>query len=128
MSIDILAGNDSNYYFNEVEKDQYSYFSRDDDGEVYEYTYYGSLDNGLLVAVSRTGGAGSGVFTTLHLIDLFAERGYDYDGETYERIILKSVGQIVLGDRWYGEISLDGNTVVFTTASGEKKVLNAGRL
>jgi hypothetical protein len=65
-----------------------------------------------LAVISYSSGGGSGIFVNLHFLDLFVDKAFDRDGNVYERINLKSIRQVGLGDRWSEAISFDGNAVV----------------
>jgi len=74
--------------------------------------------------IASTSGAtwskrGSGIFIHLHILDVAAAPGFDFDGNLYQRINLTNLRTIPLGDRWDGEISIEKNTItVVTTRAG----------
>jgi hypothetical protein len=62
-------------------------------------------------------GGGSGDFITRHIFDIAPARALDL--EVYERINLRDLCRVALGDRWDGEISIAKNTIrVVTTRKG----------
>lgn len=81
-----------------------------------DYTFIGSTDNGLLVVLASYSGGGSGVFYTLHILDVAAGRGFDIEGKVYRRINLTNVRSIVLGDRWDGDVGIAKNTIRIDTS------------
>jgi len=88
-------------------------------GAATAYGFYGATPNGLLVVVASYSGGGTGVFYTLHILDVAAVRAFDDDGKPYQRINLTNLRSVALGDRWQGEIKLAGNTVrIVTTKKG----------
>ena len=82
------------------------------------YLFVGSTANKLLVAVARFNGGGSGIFTTLHILDAAVGRGVDPDGKVYDRINVTDVRSLPLGDRWDGKVTIAGNTVTIVTTGG----------
>jgi hypothetical protein len=63
-------------------------------------THIGTTENGLLVVVAAFSGGGSGDFTFLHILDVTAAHGFNFDGKIYERINLSSRGQWVTEKQW----------------------------
>jgi hypothetical protein len=64
-------------------------------------------------------GGGSGIFYSLHIVDVAAARGFDIEGKVYQRINLTNVRTVILGDRWEGNIKIIGNTIkIITTRNG----------
>jgi hypothetical protein len=84
-----------------------------------DYRFVGSTDNGLLVVLSSYSGGGSGIFYTLHVLDLVTARGFDINGKVYQRINLTNVRSVTLGDRWEGDVSIAKNAIhIDTTRDG----------
>jgi hypothetical protein len=79
------------------------------------YQFRGRTRNGLLVVLATYSGGGSGVFTTLHILDASADRAFDGDGKVYQRIDLTMLRSVVLGDRWEGDVTISGDTVRIAT-------------
>jgi hypothetical protein len=78
------------------------------------YQLIGATANNLLLIATYNGG-GSGTFYTLHILDVSGQRAFDMDGDVYQRINVTSVRNIVLGDRWDGDVKISGNTILVTT-------------
>ena len=53
----------------------------------------------------------------LHILDAASNRAFDEDGSTYSRLDLTLVRTYVLGDRWQGDVSISGNSVLVVTNS-----------
>jgi hypothetical protein len=69
--------------------------------------------------VATYSGGGSGIFYTLHIVDVTAAHALDLDGKAYQRINLTNLRSIVLGDRWEGDFKISGNEIkVITTRNG----------
>lgn len=83
--------------------------------ELTSYTYIGATENGLLVVLASYSGGGSGVFYTLHILDVAAARAFDSEGKAYDRVNLTDVRSTTLGDRWSGEVTIAHNTVTIVT-------------
>ncbi|MGD0722204.1 MAG: hypothetical protein ABR970_14295 [Roseiarcus sp.] len=83
------------------------------------YDYRGATANGLLVALASFSGGGSGDFISLHILELGQARAFDGDGKPRRRIVLTNLRTIALGDRWDGEVRIDGDAIrVVTTRKG----------
>jgi len=80
-----------------------------------DYKFIGSTNNGLLVVLASYSGGGSGVFYSLHILDLATARGFDSEGKIYRRINLTNIRSVILGDRWDGDASIAKNTIRVTT-------------
>lgn len=95
------------------------------------YRYIGATKSGLLVVIATYSGGGSGVFTTLHVLDASLAAGFDGDGKRYGRINISALRSVVLGDRWDGEATIVGDTIrivtAMTTASGVPQSIDARR-
>lgn len=88
------------------------------------YFHYGMLDNGIhVVEVSESTG-GTMVAKNLVLCKFIADSVYDENGHKKERLTLMSVGNIVLGDRYAGKITLKGNEIHI--ASNENELQQSG--
>ena len=95
------------------------------------YRYVGATKNGLLVVIATYSGGGSGVFTTLHVLDASLASGFNGDGKRYGRVDLAVLRSVVLGDRWDGEATIAGDTIRIATikppAQGVPKSIEAKR-
>ena len=79
------------------------------------YEYQGHTANGLLVLLAAWSGGGSGTFYWLHILDAKPARAFNDDGSIYQRLDLKLVRSVVLGDRWSGVVRIVGNDVQIKT-------------
>ena len=124
VTVDVAAAIDSNLYFDPIRevgnwKSQTRAQRTSDAPEETAYGFYGSTENGLLVVLTSFSGGGTGIFYTLHILDVATAWGFDLEGKRYQRIDLTDIRRIILGDRWEGEVKISGNTVrVATTRSG----------
>ena len=83
------------------------------------YRFVGTTTNGLIVVIAIYSWGGSGVFTTLHILDAALSGAFNNDGEVYDRLDLTNVRSVVLGDRWGGDVSIAGNEIaIITTSNG----------
>jgi len=122
-SVDLDAVVGSNQYFDAIKRagawvSQGRAAAKGASSEATAYRYIGATKNGLLVAVATWNGGGSGVFTTLHILDLAATRASDDEGKIYTRLSLANLRGVALGDRWDGDVTISGNQIRITTKSG----------
>jgi hypothetical protein len=124
VTIDAAAAIGSNLYFDEIKQDG-STVSQTKRGpnniylEKTDYSFCGTTDNGLIVVLASYNGGGSGIFYTLHIVDVAAARGFDIDGKVYQRINLTNVRSVILGDRWDGDIKIKKDDItIITTKTG----------
>ena len=124
VTIDAAAAIGSNLYYDEIKQDG-STVSQTKRGpnniylEKTDYSFCGTTDNGLIVILASYNGGGSGIFETLHIVDVAAARSIDINGEVYQRINLTNVRSVILGDRWDGDIKINKNDIaIITTKTG----------
>lgn len=83
----------------------------------FSYRCIGQLDNGVYLLLTSDRGGGSGIFQSLLLVALEEEARITVDWQKGEirsgppRTILKKIGEIGLGDRWTGELAIEGNAI-----------------
>lgn len=126
-TVDVQAASDSNRYGNsDVEqRDDWWFASTEEmDGNVriYEsfgYHWIGKLDNGTHVLETGLSGGGSGFFMDLMLVK-FSTGTILYEGQKTEQLLMTVVGYQSLGDRYEGEIRIEGNKVIIP-ASDEQR-------
>jgi hypothetical protein len=82
------------------------------------YQYVGRTASGIEVLVTSDWGGGSGVFRNLLLLKFEYDYGISCDWDKgviragKERLLIKKVGEIALGDRWNGELRVEGNAIL----------------
>jgi hypothetical protein len=120
--IDALAGMDSNRWFGAITK-KGAWFEKNTElfdarnvGESISYEYIGATRNNLLVVLTAYSGGGSGVFYALNILDAAWASAFDDDGTTYQRLDLKLLRHVALGDRWQGEIKISANSIHVATS------------
>jgi hypothetical protein len=137
VTIDVKAAIDSNRYGDPIaRRGDWVTQSRPAAGslngaEETGYRYVGATRSGLIVVVAYYSGGGSGVFTTLHVLDANLAVGLNGDGKRYGRVNLTVLRSVVLGDRWEGEATIAGDAVriatMKTAAEGVPKSIEAKR-
>jgi len=137
VAIDVKAAIDSNRYGDPIaRRGEWLTQSRPAAGslngaEETDYRFIGATKSGLLVVIATYSGGGSGVFTTLHVLDASLAAGFDGDGKRYGRVDLAVLSSVVLGDRWQGEAAIAGDTIRIATtrtaAEGVPKSIEAKR-
>ncbi|HEX4411795.1 MAG TPA: hypothetical protein VH206_23730 [Xanthobacteraceae bacterium] len=122
VTIDVDAGIGSNLYYDPIREDGTWKSQRKeskDGNEETGYAFQGATSNGLLVVLASYNSGGTGVFYTLHILDVAAGAGFDSDGKRYQRINLTNIRSAILGDRWQGELKISGNAIrVITKRNG----------
>jgi hypothetical protein len=134
VSINVLESQDSNRYFGDAQvrnfdgqNPQYPFVFSNvtnvENGETnideFGYRFVGQTSSGVYVLeTSDLGGGGSGVFENLLLVTFEYDKhlGCDWDkGEVFlggNRLLMKKLGEIVLGDRWDGRLAVNGNSIL----------------
>jgi hypothetical protein len=130
VAINLLESQHSNRYYGEVQLRQipggppYVYVTETVEGsdrrEEFGYRYVGKTKSGIHVLHTSGSGGGSAVFETLMLVTFECDKGIALDEDNVcrdtlsirsggERILVKKLGEIALGDRWDGELRVNGN-------------------
>ena len=113
-SIDLAAANRSNRFFGD-----FSVYNEDgriwvqwrgDHNESFAYSYIATSPSGVQMVECHDSGGGSGIFAYILLLAFDCDRSLDTDNNetgipTKERILLKTLGSICLGDRYSGKIT-----------------------
>lgn len=117
VAVNLLDSQDSNRYYGEIkirsiENSNYPYVYWEDGKESFGYLYIGTSSSGIHVLETSEWGGGSGIFRNLMFLVLETDESikYDYDQDILEkrqRINLKTLGLLALGDRYEGELTLN---------------------
>lgn len=78
----------------------------------FDYRHIGRLANGMHVLEVRDNGGGTGVYCDLLLVRFALVPRYEDDGTVKQRLTLQLEGNFVLGDRFQGNIRIDGNKIM----------------
>ena len=112
-AVDLTSANSSNQFFGSFDVREgggrvwveYA----DPDGGYFHYSYLASSPSGVHMVECSWSGGGSGVFCSVILLALHRDRALDVDSNgqlaTRERVLLKTLGSISLGDRYSGQLS-----------------------
>jgi hypothetical protein len=111
-SIDLVAAIGSNLYAATITGTAGWINQRDADGSEAGYRFVGATANGLVAVVSRFSGGGSGMFYVLHILALQSAKTFDAEGHRRDRIDLNTVRSLPLGDRWVGDIRIEGDSLI----------------
>ncbi len=129
VAVNLTASQDSNRYFGDVlvreEPDEHPFVFHEDGAAGFGYSFVGTTPSGLHVLATSEWGGGSGVFRRVLLVRFEADAGLTVDWDagrvatsTEPRLLLWKSGEIGLGDRWDGELRVEGDTLVIGTDEG----------
>jgi len=128
VSINIIDSQDSNRFccVDDIKlKNEFVYYQ--DDETTFNYKYIGVMDSGVHVLYTSDSPFGaSGVFRSLVFVTFKLDSGLMIDSDTSlvskeTRLLISKVGEMSLGDRWEGHVSImsndlyisDGRKIVF---------------
>ena len=120
VSVNLLESQGSNRYFGEVELGEgdqpwRSYYPNDIYSSWFGYKFIGRTESGVYVLQTAENTGGSGVFTDLVYVHFSVDVGLQIDWDagtiepTKERLLITKLGESSLGDRWSGELRIEGN-------------------
>ena len=126
VAINLTDSQNSNRYYSETQvreiegQNPYVFISTTNEGETTEfgYQYIGRTTSGIDVLLTSDSEGGSGVFKKLLLITFEHDQGISYDWDKKvadtkrERLLIRKAGEISLGDRWDGVLSIAGNSIL----------------
>lgn len=111
VAVDLSAANRSNRFFGDfrVSGNARKWVEwTGSNGESFRYAHIGTSPSGVQMLECYDSGGGTGVFGSVGLFALECDRSLEEDikgATTRERVILKTLGSLSLGDRYFGEIS-----------------------
>ena len=128
VSINLTDSQNSNRFFADVKvdriKDENPFVYVESDKEKFGYQYIGKTLSGVHVVYISDWSGGSGTFKSLMLINLDEDYGFSYDEKSAvlkadnRRQLIKKMGSIQLGDRYSGDIKLEGNQLLIGKDKG----------
>jgi hypothetical protein len=127
ISVDLSVANDSNRFWSDFKTEEsdgrvrVSFTDRDDPKAWFDYRWIGVSDSGTHLVWTRDCGGGTGVFHRILFLSLHKDTGLVQSGyavATRERILLKILGSIGLGDRYYGEVSFSEGVLKIGAVTG----------
>jgi hypothetical protein len=98
------------------------------------YRYIGTTTSGIHVLRTALDGGGSGTFVTLVFLSIHREKGASFVQDngprppSIDRVVLHKEGEVVLGDRWEGDLSVRGNTVLIGKDRGWFSRVDSGSM
>jgi hypothetical protein len=128
VAVNLLESMDTNRYFGDVKisgKDKpFIFYENTEECEKdpcpfgapsFGYRLIGTTSSGIIVLFTEWSGGGSGRFRNLLLVSLEKDKGLSFNTSKNtltldrERCVLKRLGEIHLGDRYEGDITLEGD-------------------
>jgi hypothetical protein len=100
--------------------------------DLFGYQYIGTSSDGVVVLYTSYDGGGSGLFENLLFLVFEKDAGIDFDWKKqtvkkgHPRLLLKKLGELPLGDRWQGDLRVQGNRLFIGEDEG-KNFSIAGR-
>lgn len=130
VSINLLESMDTNRYFGDIKTSgkntPFVFYEKTDECEKtncsmgapgFGYRLIGITSSDIYVLFTESSGGGSGRFRSLLLVSLEKDKGLSFDKKSNvfrldrERLIVKKLSEIPLGDRYEGDISVKGNII-----------------
>jgi hypothetical protein len=122
VAVDLAGTHETNRYFGRYARDPSGRTvidlrttvvgPRDDaDRGSFSYRRVGTLPGGIHVLETAESGGGSGVFVSLLLVQFAVDWEYDERGARKPRLVMRRVGEIALGDRYGGTVTVKGRTI-----------------
>jgi hypothetical protein len=126
-TVDVAAAFDTNKYQNsklEMREKWWFAESEEMDGDVrlYEsfgYHWIGRLANGVHVLETGSSGGGSGFFMDLMFVK-FSDGEIFWENKKEKQLLMSIVGTYSLGDRYEGEIKINGNKVLIPASADQR--------
>ena len=128
IAVDILRSQNSNRYFCQTKTrktERTSPFIYYEEGqERFGYRYIGKTSSGIDIIQTTSSGSGSGIFHTLVFMVIESGKYLSFDQErsiadfTADRLILEKLGSISLGDRFDGDVRIDGESLYIRQGKG----------
>ncbi len=126
-TVDVSAASDTNKYMDsEIEKRDNWLFAKteemDGDVRLYEsfgYHWIGRLANGVHVLETGSSGGGSGFFMDLMFVE-FSEGEIFWENKKEKQLLMTIVGTYSLGDRYEGDIKINGNKVLIPASADQR--------
>ena len=94
------------------------------DNQEFGYQYIGKTETDIHILYTYDWGGGSGVFKDIMIVTLIADYGVVFEEKhstikaIRARLLIKKLGEIALGDRWGGNLKIDGNNLIIGKDEG----------
>jgi len=107
ISVDIAAPHRNEYFEDAVKIKENGYILLSEEKEYFYYKWLGRLNNGLHVLETGEGSIeGSGIFKDVYFVKFSIGQGLTDKGDPYSQLLMTTVRNHVLGDRYDGEVSV----------------------
>ena len=126
VSVDLVSANRSNRFFGDFSVEEQNHPPtvkwRNEQREFFRYCQIATSPSGVHIVQCWDCGGGSGIFTSIILLALERDRSLERDASgtasTRERVLLKTLGSIFLGDRYAGEVNYQDGLLVIGPDQG----------
>jgi hypothetical protein len=129
VSISLDDSQQCNRYFGDIKikpiEGENPYIFYREEGSYFGYQYLGNTDSGVnILGISESGG-GSGIFKSLLFVKIEEDYGITFNDDTNvikkdrKRILVKKLGSVILGDRYSGELKIEGNRLLIGKDTGD---------
>jgi hypothetical protein len=130
-SVDVVGCRESNSFVGEISVLQDGIVAYKDarllgkDGR-FTYQWLGTTDNGVQVLQTELNTGGSGIFISVLLARLVKEPFFN-DGIKKERIVLRGLGEIVLGDRSSTQVEVSGQSIILKENEARERIIQVDK-
>ena len=122
IAIDLLDAQGNNRYSGSIGVDEvdercpYVYWEPAGERREFGYQYVGMTESRVHVLYTSSWGGGSSVFKRLILLAITSDSRIDWNGQAEiqddrKRLLVSTLGELGLGDRWAGDLRVAGNTL-----------------
>jgi len=125
ISINLIDANDSNQFYLEnitfKQTDNYPIISYEEDEGYFCYQYIGYSFTGVHLIRTWVNYGGTGVFESIIFITISNDYSIEYEEKKFtktQRLIIKKIGSIPLGDNYTGEIKFKFGILTIPACSG----------
>ena len=123
LSVNLFGAYRSNEMSAEINEHGDGFFASEKDGEHYLYKLVGRTSSGIYCLHTILVTTGTGIFHDLLFVELCHQDIIEdfKKGKIRRALVMSSIGEFTLGDRFAGEVTLDKNDTIIISGSGRYK-------